>query len=93
MHLTRNVSPSGKHLFDSGFLREDNLIIMGDLNFTLTANEVWGTTTRIDPLPDLLIISFIAPDLLTFNLQSLHLPGGMTDLDPMASPKGWIIFF
>jgi exonuclease III len=44
--------PFWKELFDSGFLHEDNIIIGGDLNFTLSANEVWGTTTMIDPLVD-----------------------------------------
>ena len=34
----------------SGFIKEINLIIGGDLNFTLGAHEIWGPKARIDPL-------------------------------------------
>jgi hypothetical protein len=48
----KDREPFWKTLFDSGLLHEDNLIIGGDLNFTLSANEVWGATARTDPLAD-----------------------------------------
>jgi hypothetical protein len=37
-------------LVDCGFLSDDDLIIGGDLNLTLSSQEVWGKKARIDPL-------------------------------------------
>jgi hypothetical protein len=34
----------------SGMLASKNLVLAGDLNFTVAANEVWGTKARLDPL-------------------------------------------
>jgi hypothetical protein len=45
----KDREPFWQQLFDSGLLCEDNLIIGGDLNFTLTASEVWGELARTDP--------------------------------------------
>jgi hypothetical protein len=38
----KDREPFWQQLSDSGLLCEDNLIIGGDLNFTLSAREVWG---------------------------------------------------
>jgi exonuclease III len=37
---------------DSGLLSEEGLIVGGDLNFTISAREVWGNSARSDPLTD-----------------------------------------
>jgi hypothetical protein len=34
--------------FDKGLLAGTNLIVAGDFNFTLNADEVWGNTTLQD---------------------------------------------
>jgi hypothetical protein len=39
-------------LEDSGFLKDEGLIIGGDLNLTLSSGEVWGARARLDPLSD-----------------------------------------
>jgi hypothetical protein len=33
-----------------GFLKEQNLILGGDLNFTTSNREMWGAHARVDPL-------------------------------------------
>ena len=35
---------------NSGMSKEENLIIGGDLNFTMGAQEIWGPKARMDPL-------------------------------------------
>ena len=46
----------GKHLWlpiiQSRLLNEEGIIVGGDLNFTLSMTEVWGTSAIIDPLSD-----------------------------------------
>jgi len=37
-------------ILDSGLLSEKGIIVGGDLNFTLSAWEVWGNLARSDPL-------------------------------------------
>jgi hypothetical protein len=49
---------------ECGLLGDGGLIIGGDLNFTLSAREVWGGMARSDPLADyfanlLLIIGLV----------------------------------
>jgi hypothetical protein len=39
-------------LEDSGFLKDEGLIIGGDLNIILSFGEVWGARARLDPLFD-----------------------------------------
>jgi hypothetical protein len=34
----------------SGLLRHKDLIMVGDLNFTTSPDEVWGTSALFDPL-------------------------------------------
>jgi len=34
----------------TGILDEENLILGGDLNFTVSSREVWGDVARMDPL-------------------------------------------
>jgi exonuclease III len=41
-----------QHILDSGLLSEEGIIVGGDLNFTLSAREVWGNLARSDPLAD-----------------------------------------
>ena len=36
----------------------------GDLNFTLTAREIWGDRARLDPLDDTLTDMFVASRLV-----------------------------
>ena len=38
------------NLVASGILRLPNLLLAGDLNFTISSSEVWGSKARIDPL-------------------------------------------
>ena len=37
-------------MIDSGLLLLHNLILVGDLKFTLGANEIWGTKAHLNPL-------------------------------------------
>jgi hypothetical protein len=39
-----------EHVAKSGILDERKLIIVGDLNFTISSREVWGKHARLDPL-------------------------------------------
>lgn len=39
----RNREPFWKKLFESEIFDIDNILIAGDLNFTLNLDEVWGT--------------------------------------------------
>jgi hypothetical protein len=42
-------------IIDSGLLAEQGLIVGGDLNFTLSTREVWGSSARADPLADFFV--------------------------------------
>jgi len=55
------------HLLDSGLLGEENLIIVGDLNFTLSAREVWCEQAQIDPMAN-----FFSNTLQSTGLIDLH---------------------
>jgi hypothetical protein len=46
------------------FLREDGLIIGGDLNLTLSSREIWGDHARIDPLADFFSSMFTSAGLV-----------------------------
>jgi hypothetical protein len=50
MVLARIKRPSGKKIENRGLLAHTDLILAGDLNFTLNSDEIWGTTTLSDPL-------------------------------------------
>jgi len=39
-----------EEVLEDGILRESNLILGGDLNFTRSTREVWGQSIRLDPL-------------------------------------------
>jgi hypothetical protein len=39
-------------IIDYGLLKEPGLIVGGDLNFILSAREMWGSSARADPLFD-----------------------------------------
>jgi hypothetical protein len=39
-------------IIESGLLREEGIIVGGDLNFTLSSREVWGDLAKSDPLAD-----------------------------------------
>jgi hypothetical protein len=39
-----------KKIADRDYLAHTDLILAGDLNFTLNSDEIWGTTTLLDPL-------------------------------------------
>ena len=60
---------------NSDISRKENLIIGGDLNFTLGANKIWGPKVRTDPLA--LFFSNL--------LQNMNL----IDLDPQKSKLSW----
>jgi hypothetical protein len=63
-------------LLVSRLLGEENLIIVGDLNFTLSAREIWGDQAQIDPMAD----------FFSNLLQSI----GLIDLHPsVMSPTWW----
>jgi hypothetical protein len=53
-----------KHLEDSGFLKEDNIIIGGDLNLTLSSGDIWGDRARLDPLSDFFSSLFASAGLI-----------------------------
>jgi hypothetical protein len=55
-------------IIESGLLREEGIIVGGDLNFTFSTREVWGDWTRSDPLADhfsSLIQSFGLVDIIS----------------------------
>ena len=60
----------------SQFLEKENVIIGGDLNFTIATHEIWGPNARVDPL------AAFFQNLL----QSLKL----VDLDPYKPKSSWI---
>jgi hypothetical protein len=35
---------------EKGVLSHNNMIVVGDLNFTLNVSEVWGDSSHVDPL-------------------------------------------
>jgi hypothetical protein len=39
-----------KKCVDKGIMLHNDLIMAGDLNFTLNAKEIWGTAISLDPL-------------------------------------------
>ena len=39
-------------VMESGILNDPSLIVVGDLNFTLSASKVWGNGNHYDPLAD-----------------------------------------
>jgi hypothetical protein len=44
-----NIIPFYTDLNNSGFISAQNIIIRGDLNFTLSLEEVWVENPRYDP--------------------------------------------
>jgi exonuclease III len=64
-----------QQISDSGLLREDNLIVGGDLNFTLSAREVWGNLARIDPLAEY--------------FSNILLNSGLVDVQPTLLSPTW----
>jgi hypothetical protein len=62
-------------IIDSGLLREEGIIVGGDLNFTLSAREVWGDLARSDPLADY--------------FSSLILSSGLVDIQPTKMAPTW----
>jgi hypothetical protein len=59
-----------------GLLKDHDLLLGGDLNFTLSTREVWGTSSRIDPLE-------------TYFNQLLQ-EEGLIDVEPMRRRGGEI---
>ena len=58
--------------FDAiGVLRLKNLIICGDMNFTLFSNEVWGALAPLDPLASFLQDLFFRNNLVDIHLEKL----------------------
>jgi hypothetical protein len=62
-------------ILDSGLLEEQGLIVGGDLNFTLSSWEVWGSSARVDPLAD-------------FFSNMLH-STGLVDMQPSHLSPTW----
>jgi hypothetical protein len=56
-------------------LSEEGIIVGGDLNFTLSMREVWGASSRIDPLSD-------------FFTSLLH-TSGLVDVQPSKLTPTW----
>ena len=52
------------HIYKLGLLNLENLILGGDLNFTLGTSEVWGGRQTDDPLSDYFADLFLAVDLV-----------------------------
>jgi hypothetical protein len=64
-----------KPIIDSGLLSEEGTIVGGDLNFTLSAPEVWGDLARSDPLVDY--------------FSSIILTSGLVDIQPTKMAPTW----
>jgi hypothetical protein len=58
-----------------GIFYEENLIIGGDLNFTISSREVWGVVVRVDPLQHFFI--------------HLVQNGGLVDVEPVKILPTW----
>jgi len=62
-------------LLVSRLLGEENLIIGGNLNFTLSAREIWGDQARIDPMEDF--------------FSNILQRTGLIDLHPLVMTPTW----
>eukprot|EP00253_Pinus_taeda_P006854 PITA_06854 len=60
----RNRSPFWERLFTSEILDIDSLLLVGDLNVTLSADECWGNCRKKDLLSDRLRMEFIRRNLV-----------------------------
>jgi len=60
----RDRSPFWERLFESELLDMDSLMLAGDLNVTLNAEEVWGDGRKHDPLGDRLRKEFLHRNLV-----------------------------
>jgi hypothetical protein len=49
---------------ESGCLANDSIIIEGDLNLTLSIEEIWGERAILDPLADFFSVVFASADLV-----------------------------
>jgi hypothetical protein len=65
-----------EYFFNSQVAQDNKLIISGDLNFTLSRNEFWGYSARVDPLVgfflhqlDILGLVDVEPVDLKMNLE------------------------
>jgi hypothetical protein len=62
-------------LEDSGFLRHNDLILVGDLNLTTSLAEVWGKSTQLDSL--------------TGFFKSLFQKNDLVDVAPVKKVSTW----
>ena len=58
-----------RHVDELNLLAHNNLIVGGDLNFTLSLSETWGGTATGDPLADYLRRLLIRVDLVDISLD------------------------
>ena len=54
--------------FQKSFLNHQNLIIGGDLNFSLGVSESWGANARADPLTDFFLSKITSSHLIDLSL-------------------------
>jgi hypothetical protein len=64
-----NQNPFWEDLLIAGVLSKPLTIIGGDLNFTISLREVWGSNPRIDGLRDYFVSLLENQKLLTLNLS------------------------
>lgn len=63
----QNRGPYWDKIFTKSFLKDQQVILGGDLNFSLGFSEVWGTHARADPLT-----SFFTQKMVECNLLDIE---------------------
>jgi hypothetical protein len=75
MGLMRVRKSNGKFFFSFKCFKFDNLIILGDFNFTLNKRETWGSNVRVD-----ILVGFF---------HNLLNQVGVVDIEPIKLKPTW----